>query len=418
MKKKYYFLLFFSIFSLCISTKVLSQRERIAPLYNSSNNFLDQFNQLDYIAFWLYDMKYQGWREDFANPEIGPKTADVYQAWGTFYFPYKKGGMTTRWQTNSSLKKTPTLSSLNWDTIKQMSEVNRNMLSPCEKADIFFGNKDFRITKHELYWRGPLRGTGPTARLFPSTSDHEGFCNGARAAGALTPEPINKISLPSLADPSIKVTFFPLDIKMLSTISYFHLDRNGYAMIGDIMNDGTDLDVHPGILDIALRSLIGVKGKSFFMDADPNPGVPVNVSVIGYNRALSNSQLTESDKLNNPLAVKKLTIDLSLYYLGEVSAILAKAPTSAAIKDHSKFVTTKKCNYYLLISNDGKIINSYWGTNSFKPDNIWFADGLGADEVYYNNSSISGADNSTIRLGNPYLPSIFTYNLIIQSTKN
>ena len=394
------------------------EQERITPNLKISNDFKDQFDQLDITLYYLYGSKSKGWRDSCLQPFSGLDNWNAQNVWGTWYFPYVEGGVTKRWQFQNG-NNTPKITELNWARIIRLPRKSIDSLSPCEKADIYFGNKDFRITKHEMYWRGKLRGQGETRLLITSTESHEGFCNGARAAGAILPEPKNSVILKSLADTNIVITFFPLDIKMLATMSYFHMDANMNQMIGGVVN-GTDYSVNAGTFDIALRSVIGSKGMAFFMDADPSPGVATNVSIIGYKRTKNYVSITQEEKAKYPNAYNKVTVNTIIYYLGEISESDAKNTTTEVIRNHSNYVDSLECRYDLYIENGtNNIMDGVWVNNSYVPDNIWFANGYGSDEVFSFASPISQPnkwdDNRQLRLGNPYLPGVFVYNLTYRS---
>lgn len=402
------------LFFLLLSFNGFSQYEekiRLSPSYDEfSNSFKEQFNHLDNTAFNIFGIDYLGWRENFENPYVAPNSANAFHVWGSYFFPYQDGGMTKRWNTQSS--STPKLTDLDWNKIKAMSVSKRNELSPTEKADIYFGFKDFRITKHEMYWRGKLRGTGETKDIITSTLGNEGFCNGARAAGSLTNEPLYPVKLKSLIDNSIEITFEPMDIKMLTSLSYFYTEK--YSLIGGVNKQGVNFDVHPATLDIALRAFIGIKGKSFFANIS-NSTVPNNVTFAGYDRNTVNVSPTNADISNYGSNISKINVNTKVYYVSEISVSNAKNATSTKIKNRDpNYVREMEFQYSLILNQEGnKIIDGYWDEFSDKPNNIWFASGMGYDEVY---SPKNNFFNSTYtKLGNPYLSSLFVQGLLQKS---
>ncbi|MEO5666706.1 MAG: hypothetical protein ABIR96_01470, partial [Bdellovibrionota bacterium] len=165
------------------------------------------------------------------NWEYGPSTTILSKdetPWAGNYFPMMNGGLANRWHLRKAVEKTLDMAEdgtqLSSDAvkakIKAMKPEELANLSPAEKMDIYSGNYDFRITKHELKARGPQRRSPP--------EDWEGFCNGMRAAGICQPEPRKPILVKN-AD-GVEVPFDPSDVKGLAGASYFYTEK--YSAMG------------------------------------------------------------------------------------------------------------------------------------------------------------------------------------------
>lgn len=278
--------------------------------------------------------------------------------WGGNYFSWSYGGIASRWQANMGEPRHPSPTSLDWAAVQRMDSAQIARSSPSEKLDILVGNRDFRITAHELKYRGPF-ATGIQA--------WEGFCNGIRTAGALTSEPERAVR--RVSPDGITVVFEPTDIKALLGAAYFYVgENNNYAQIGD----NTNLDPNAGAFDIALRMVLGGRDRVFFMDE--NTGSQVwNHTIVGYERKLVGTP----QRLPN--GMRKLEFETTVHHMGEVSIEDMSGHTATRIANLSSCcVTSDKYSYELTIDSNNRIVDGRW-KNGFRPDFIWFASGPGDD---------------------------------------
>jgi hypothetical protein len=312
---------------------------------------------------------------------VGQYTVSSEQApWGGDYFGWKYGGIAKRWQAGNAYATPETLS---WAAVERMDSAEIAHLSPAEKLDILAGNRDFRITRHELQYRGP----------FGNVMGWEGFCNGVRAAGALTPEPIHAVL--RVSPDGIPVVFETTDIKALLGAAYYYLgDNNNYAYIGD---NRTAVDPNAGAFDIALRMLLGRSDRVFFMDAQPGEMI-FNHTIVGYDRKLVGETPALAD------GSRTLAFETTVYHMGEVTmaAMAGETRSRVAGLDVTLPIVEDTYSYELTVDGSGRIVDGRWvDLQGFhRPDQIWFGSGDGADSNYTPDSP-GGAENGY--RGNPHL---------------
>lgn len=334
--------------------------------------------------------------------------------WGGNFFACRNGGIAYRWRTQSHAGP----DGPKWSEIKSMTKQQLMTLSPTEKLDIFMGFQDFRITKFELKTRGPYR---------PNTSDdgYCGFCNGARSAGALMPEPIKNFTgysgegsrlgvrvLNAAIDESLKVTFSPADIKALAAASFF-FNEKAYSIGNNYVPGGLQqVDPNPGTLDFLLRFLLAKNNVPFFLDVMPNDE-KWNETVLGFERKIitvKKATVAEMGEPGNNGVDSVATIQLTLWSQDEVSPIDSiDKKTSSTLANKQKalslgWVRESVYEYWLFLDKSGKIINGKWNTAHHPAiDYIWIAQGKGA---YHNYSSQSYAGNPDLI----YVPVYFICN--------
>lgn len=300
--------------------------------------------------------------------------------WISNYFLFIHGGIATKWQGNhfnpkyykyNSKTHTP-ISDLNWENVKLMSEKEINLLSPAEKYDIYKGYKDFRITKWELQNRGPFKG---------DLANWDGYCNGVRAAGILIPEPQNNLILSSAANPNLKITFYPTDLKALAIASCFNV--TDYVDIGNPRQ--SPIIPNPTIFDVALRFLIGTNMYPILFDRyseidqirEKDTADEIwNTTIIGYSRKI----ISENKKFKIerfPTVSKAVTIECTIKTIEDIDNIKDFNANSKKLilKNDPKYVHSKKYKYELWIDDKNEIVSGKWIGNY--PDHIWFAIGEG-----------------------------------------
>ncbi|MBO9684351.1 MAG: hypothetical protein J7502_17080 [Flavisolibacter sp.] len=339
------------------------------------------------------------WFKNFVRPQLGVSDAEIFNyqtysygknsytlkndkaPWGGNYFSWKSGGLATRWAAYINEPSFPNSTQLDYSNVANMTTAQLARLSPAEKLDIYLGYKDFRITKQELKNRGP-----ETSEI----ESWEGFCNGVRAAGALTPEPIKNVTVTS--PDGKQIIFYPVDLKILIGASYFYLGDFGYGQFGS----NHSVAPNAGVFDIALRLLIGDKEKVFFFDNNQSEQI-WNHSVIGYERAITeNMRAARSGEVFPNNATKLISYKLTLYHMGETSPEDMNSPTKPRISNLSPCCVEREIyNYTLYLNNNNKIVDGKWKNNLY-PDAVWFAAGKGDDQ---NHTASRGIDPNT---GKPY----------------
>jgi Transglutaminase elicitor len=308
--------------------------------------------------------------ERIADVKAGQQQTMLPEAsapWAGNYFPMESGGIANRWQTGGypqqTLDQTKTLAEL-----KALTPAEIASLSPIEKYDLFVGDYSFKATKWEINNRGPLRR--------PPPENWEGFCNGARCAGGLLPEPLLPVTVESRD--GLKVTFEPADLKALGSASYFYVEK--YAALGSPATRDLKDRPNAGAFDLALRYFIGELKRPFIIDA--HLGTEIwNESVVGYNRTIkSETPVTPQEATQFRGAVAKVEVDLVLNVLGEVSIRASNARTKAAVSSGA-VTETMKMQYTLFVDANNRVIDGKWsdvaGTHGV--DFVWFGAGKGAD---------------------------------------
>ncbi|MEI8348505.1 MAG: hypothetical protein WCG27_13635, partial [Pseudomonadota bacterium] len=234
--------------------------------------------------------------EQFRQYTVGKNSYHINTAnapWAGYWWPLKKGGISLRWQQKTPIypeikepevgksgqNDSPPDPRIFYPTLDQMIPTDQMVaklkemeasgdlrkLSPVEKFDIYVGDYHFNATKHSKDQRGPT-----TKEWDIFGSGWLGYCNGARAAGVLLPEPIAPLTV---ANPDgINITFDIADLKALGASAYYYVEKwagLGGATRGSLYTfvvDGNQKPPNMGVFDIALRAFMGDAGKLFFMD--------------------------------------------------------------------------------------------------------------------------------------------------------
>lgn len=313
--------------------------------------------------------------------------------WGGNYFSWADGGIATRWQAQVGEPEHAPRTPQTWGSVQRMDSATIARLSPSEKLDILVGNRDFRITQHELSYRGPF-ATG--------IQRWEGFCNGIRAAGALTPEPQHAVR--RVTPEGMVVVFEPTDIKALLGAAYFYVgENNNYAQIGD----NNTLDPNAGAFDIALRMLLGGSDQVFFMDE--NTGSQIwNHTIVAYERKLIGQPQPLPDGMH------KVEFETTVHHMGETSIVDMSGHTAARIANLSSCcVRSDTYAYELTVDSHGRIVEARW-KNGLRPDFVWFASGAGDDS---NHTPESPGGRALGYRGNPNVPFVTLMDLVEESRR-
>ena len=306
----------------------------------------------------------------YLNPFVGPTQFRLDQKsapWAGNYFPMQDGGLAQRWRVSNYPQKV-----LDKASVQTMSATELRNLSPVEKYDILLGYYDFRTTQHELKLRGPGREHPP--------QDWEGFCNGVRCAGIMTPEPAFSVTVKN--PDGLPLEFSQADLKALAGASYFYVEK--YGQIGGPTHDGmAEKQPNAAVFDLVLRYHLAYQKKGFVIDSHLGPEI-WNETVVGYERKLGAVEsLTPAEKKSYPLASKKVLIKVVLDTLGEIEIKEGDKPTKAKVADGS-LLTKLKTSYTLYLNDAGEAIDGQWhnGKGTRGVDFAWFVGGKGADHEY------------------------------------
>ncbi|MEI8346740.1 MAG: hypothetical protein WCG27_04685, partial [Pseudomonadota bacterium] len=364
--------------------------------------------------------------DTFRNYNTGKNSYHVSAAnapWAGYWWPWRTGGISLRWQQESPIypepkvqkpgkagqNETPLDPHVYYPTLDKMISADEmvaklkeletsgklRQLSPVEKFDIYVGDYHFSATKHSKEKRGPT-----TKQWDIFAAGWRGYCNGARAAGALLPEPTQPLTVTN--PDGIKVTFDIADLKALGTSAYFYTEKwsaLGLPTRGSITTfvvDGNQKPPNMGVFDIAIRAYLADSGKLFFMDKSAS-FVVSNVTVIGFQREIKDTKLklSKSEYKNHPGAYKRISIDTTLEYLGEIEKrndnklefsgygpIIreSNAPTKQLVAQ-GVYSHKTKVSYYLYVDANDRIIDGELDGRG--PDMYWFAAGQGIDDRYY-----------------------------------
>lgn len=292
--------------------------------------------------------------------------------WAGNYFPMTKGGIAHRWADPPPQDAKRKEQWLKQTDLGALSREEINRLSPAEKYDLWVGDKDLSVTRHELNHRGPLRPT--------PVKGWEGFCNGVRCAGINLPEPTSPITVKN--PNGIEITFQPADLKALAGASYFYVEN--YAQIGAPSGKGlAEAQPNPAVFDVALRAYLANNKKAFVIDSNLGPEI-WNESVIGYKREVKRAAVSSLwRRFMSPGVHSVVRVNIQLETLGEVSIGNSNKPTKSAVAD-GKMMKVTQLSYLLYLDKNGRTIDGRWengllGSSQRGVDFAWFGTGRGTD---------------------------------------
>jgi hypothetical protein len=263
-----------------------------------------------------------------------------------------------------------------------------NQLSPAEKYDLLVGDGDWTMTKAMIdegrrYWEETKK-----------VETWMGICHGWAPAAYMLPRPKNAVQV-TAADGKTQLTFFPSDIKALSSSLWAHTnvptrfmggrcnvkkpkeDENGRVL------DETCNDTNPGAWHLTVVNQIGVAKRSFVMDATYDMEV-WNQPIYSYSYTYFNPQTLETtdrlssarialtdykrDKFKTYRAPEtKFVVGVSMNVTYSVEVEPSHALTDSPQNDG---LNTVNYMYDLELNADGEIIGGEWYTN-LHPDFLW-----------------------------------------------
>ncbi len=286
----------------------------------------------------------------------------------------------------------------NYDYIKQYpaaeivaqgnaEEINR--LSPAEKYDILVGDIDYSLTR-KMWEQG--------RKYYVRSGQVEtwmGLCHGWAPASYMLPRPTGTATVLA-ADGETYLTFYPADVKALSTLLWAKVKCRS-RFIGGRCNDKAPakdpetgrvlspicFDTNPGTWHLAIVNQIGASRRSMVMDATYDYQVwnqPIlsysyryfNPKTMYYVDSVTDARVAAGDFTNDKFAKFRSNETDSIVGIEmKVSYIVEKVPehteTDSAADDQVKTVVYL---YDLELDFAGNIIGGEWYQNAH-PDFLW-----------------------------------------------
>jgi hypothetical protein len=263
-----------------------------------------------------------------------------------------------------------------------------NRLSPSEKYDLLIGDSEGHLT--QAMWaegQGYYDQHGKVERWM-------GICHGWSPAAYMLPRPKHAIEVLA-ADGKTKIVFYPSDLKALGSLLWAKCSPSA-RFIGGRCNDKSPamdeigrtrsaqcFDTNPGTFHLAIVNQIGLRRRSFIIDATFDYEVwnqPVHSYEYTYFnpitrkpvRTLAEAKVARSAFTNDRFA--KYRSEGARYFVGcgIKLAYVAETMPDADPTDQAKndLLKTVKYTYDLELDEEGKIIGGEWYTN-VHPDFLW-----------------------------------------------
>lgn len=304
--------------------------ERLKAL-NEGENYISNIYEMEKKGLNRADTTVQPWGGSFW-PLYQGMVGNTYQDkdYNTFIFTLARN---LNWRSNVSHYKKR--AEKVHPKIYELSEKDLAKLAPSEKYDILLGDTSFDLTNrvwayaekwgNEKKWGFLSAIDLPDGYRIPNANKlmalWEGICHGWAVASGHTPRPEKtvNVTLPN----GKKMPFFPNDIKALISLMWANStiqsnvifegnrcnkkypDRDKYGRYIDVEKDRNDTellprcaDVHPGIFHVSMVNLLGVEGRSFVVDH--NPEAPIaNQPVSGYELTYFNPMTGKDGPLSS-----------------------------------------------------------------------------------------------------------------------
>jgi hypothetical protein len=264
-----------------------------------------------------------------------------------------------------------------------------NRLSPSEKYDILVGDKNMTLT--EKMWEAGEKYYTRNGKVEPWM----GLCHGWAPAAYMLPRPTATTTVLA-ADGKTFITFYPSDIKALSTLLWANI-KTASRFIGGRCNEknpavdpqtgrilsGKCFDTNPGTWHLAVVNQIGASRRSMVLDATYDYEV-WNQPVVAYKYRCFNPQKMRYARSLAEASVLKTSFDNDRFrkyrdretdtIVGiamDLSYIVETAPEQRST-DSSKDDRVQTVRYYYDLELDamGNIIGGEWYQNAH-PDFLW-----------------------------------------------
>lgn len=307
--------------------------------------------------------------------------------WSDSFWPMQMGMIARRWLDEEAPTSRIFLDHYKYYEEKPSKDAPKDKLSPAEKYDLLVGDSSFALTAWN--WQQG-KSTWDTRGIVPAWA---GICHGWASAAIMTNAPKRSVTLNG--SDGKPITFYPSDIKALLSAVWANSPPKSYV-VGNRCNvarpmedemgrviDPICFDVNPGTWHIAVVNQIGVKKKSFVIDAQYDEQI-WNYPLYSYKYTYFNPQTLEvSDSLAQSMVkLKDFSIDKfkkyrspeAKYVVGiamEISYAIASAPSTHPYQ--LPLLHAVKMVYDLELDSVGRVIGGEWYSN-FHPDFIWHFD--------------------------------------------
>ncbi len=310
-----------------------------------------------------------------------------FQPWSSSYWPLSEGSITYRYSDpnipRSDVNKYALyiLEQRPADTL--VNEGKADLLSPAEKYDLLMGDKNYSLTNSILN----------DVKSYGKFEGWEGICHGWAPAAYMYNRPIRSVKV---SNPEGKqITFYPTDIKALSSLLWANLnypskfiggrcneknpqrDANGRILSQDCF------DSNPGSFHLALINQIGINKRSFVFDATYDFQV-WNQPLLSYSYYYFNPQTAQSSYKSSDVMINKenFTRDKfksyrsnnATYIVGVKTKVeyISETYPDASSKDSSNrdSIVAVEYIYDLEVDSNGKIIGGEWYQTAH-PDFMW-----------------------------------------------
>lgn len=313
------------------------------------------------------------------------------QPWSDYYWALFNGQLAFRYADTSFPADSQDWKVKNeYMTGDEAKKVDTDRLSPAEKYDLLVGDERRSLTHAAL-------GEGGTYyRQSGKVEAWMGICHGWAPAAYMLDRPTKAVTV-TAADGKTKITFYPADIKALASLLWAvkspdtkfiggrcntkepKTDKNGR-----VTEDKEDcFDTNPGTWHMAIVNQVGVKKRSFVLDATFDYEV-WNQPVHSYSYRFFNPQTMEPAKSLKEAIVKiddftedkfsKYRSKKTKYVVGvsmDMSYVVETHPsqkkTDGNADDALKEVSYE---YDLELDEDKNIIGGEWYNNNH-PDFLW-----------------------------------------------
>lgn len=337
--------------------------------------------------------------------------------WSGDYWPVYKGGISHRFADRNASSSTDFSNHLEkYEKSQAMDLTDQkylDTLSPAEKYDILVG--DTRMSLSQYAWS---EGKGYLKRM-DKVETWMGICHGWAPASYLVPRPTKVFQIP-IPGQSTHLKFYPDDLKALNSMLWATttVKKN---IVGGRCNDKDPkadkngriiseqcFDTNPGAWHIAVVNQLGLKKKSFVLDATYDYEV-WNQPVVSYSYKYFNPQTKREYKNFNEavIAMKDFSKDkFTSYRSAKASHIVGvlmdltysietAASTNETDSEKNDKVNTVTYIYDLELKADGSIIGGEWYQNKH-PDMIWnFPSNAKAISLFENKTLTPGWDPMT-----------------------
>ena len=318
------------------------------------------------------------------------------QPWSSDYWASYLGGTAFRYaDPNSSRSEDFGQNYSNYQrtygTVDWSNPAEIDLLSPAEKYDILVGDENFNLTRYSF---------NSAYQTYQSTGTVEtwtGICHGWTPAAISLPRPTSAVTLhiPNFKGNSFDLTMYPDDLKALASLAWANGPPN-QRFLGsrcDVKNPATDangrivdeacFDVNPGAWHMAVLNQMGLRGKSFVLDATYDyevwnqPMASYSISYFDINNfqaagSLNDAIVTRTNVNNDKFSAYRAP--QTTYLVGvamTINYVAETAPDHTPTDDPGNDRLVAVQYYYdLELDAEGNIVGGEWYQNAH-PDFAW-----------------------------------------------